>query len=398
MYVDNPPDQSLPPSDTLDLWEIGRQIFAGRRLIALTSIVLGTAGLVYGFIGPRPYIADATLLVSQGGGSGSIASFAAQLGAGAEAMASAFSNDKMSDLMEILQSRTMAERVIDRLHLDREIHGWKYRSDLVKALEKMTFFDPTGPKASEITIEVKAPRAQLAADIANTYVSELKAMLDSMGYDSASRNRKFIESRLLLTKQALDDAEDSLAAFQAKNHIASLPDTVVSAVGSIGKLDSEKISTDVKLKSTEESLNAMKSKIGALQADPNALTELEIKEQSLAAEATALAQAKEDLMRRFQALPPQEVEFAKLQRDVKVQSSVYMTLSSELQTAVIEESKESAAFIPLDKAEVPDHFTAPRKLFFIIGGLLIGALLGVGIVILKGQLAPIWKELRKVAR
>jgi uncharacterized protein involved in exopolysaccharide biosynthesis len=254
----------------------------------------------------------------------------------------------------------------------------------------MTTITPPSLKSKIIGIEVEAQKPQLAAEIANTYVTELKTVLDEIGFSSASKNRKFIEQQLIKTKKDLTKSEEHLANYQTNNRIASLPDTVMTSIKSIGDLEGQKITTEAEIQSTNEAFGLFKAKVQSLQADPNSLTELDIKRKSLIAQRDALSHQREIFLKQLAELPPKGMALARLQRDVQVQNAIYLALSQQYETAIISENKDSDAFIVLDKAVVPDKAIKPSKVKFAIAGLIFGFFIGIIVATMRdlGRLAP----------
>lgn len=370
-----------PEEDEVDILELVRILWQQKSLIIGTAAVTAISAIALTLVVPKVFEAEATVLPTASNDAGAMLSgLAAQLGPAAGMLSGVGGGGKTADLIEILNSRSMAERVIIRTRLAEKISGWKYQSQLISTLRKMV--KVTGPtlKSKLVVVHVEASDPKLSADLANAYVDELKAMLDEIGYDSATKNLRFIKEQLDRTKVELAKAEEALAAFQMNNQLEALPETVVSSMESVSSLEAQRISATVQLKATEETLKELKNKVGTLQADPSAITELELKRNSLATQTTELEKAKEGFVSRLSKLPPKGMELARLKRDVEVQNAVYLALRQQYEARAVTESKESDAFVPLDRAVIPDVASGPRKsvngLWGLIAGLFVGIALG----------------------
>ncbi|MNX62621.1 Tyrosine-protein kinase etk [compost metagenome] len=367
----------LPGEHEFGVSEMLRVLWQRKRFIASTTVIAGMCALAVSFVIPKTYSAEATLLPQPDTGAmGSLAAtIGSQLGAAA-GMLGGMGTNKADELVEILNSRNMTDRVIAKCQLDKELTGWKFRSDLMTKTRKMVKI--TGPtlKNKLVIIKVDAPKAELAARIANTYVAELKGMLDEIGYNQASKDRRFIEAQLAKTKQELAVAEEKLSQYQAKHNIAALPETVGASIKTLSALEAQQIEAEAQLRSVDETLLAMRSGVSALQSDPNLVSELELKRKGISAQKSALNQAKESFIGKISALPPKAMAFARLQRDVQVQNAIYLALSQQFEAAVITESKDSDAFLPLDKADIPERASKPKKKVNTALGLIVGFLLG----------------------
>src|SRR5437899_1868594 len=73
-------------------------------------------------------------------------------------------------------------------------------------------------KSGIITISVTDHSPQRAAALANAYVDELNSRASELSTSSAHRERVFLEERLKVAKQDLDDASNQLAQFSSKHN------------------------------------------------------------------------------------------------------------------------------------------------------------------------------------
>ncbi|MBM4124764.1 MAG: hypothetical protein FJ246_07425, partial [Nitrospira sp.] len=331
---------------------------------------------------PRVYVANATLLPTQAADTGSAfaASLVSQLGPAA-GMFGAIGSGRTGDLVEILGSRTMAQRVIARAGLKGHFKKAKTQSEIVSRLKAMTRISGPSVGSKLIEVKVESQNADLAAEVANAYVSELKLMLDEIGYNAAARNRRFIEGQLEKNRADLLKVEQQLTTFQATNRLASLPETVVASIRAISDLEAQKIGTEVQLQGISETLSAVKSNVFSLQADPKSVVDLEVRKRSLSAQQQALDRARQAFLNKLSGLPPKAMELARLQRDVQVQNAIYLALNQQYQSALINESKDSDSFLPLDRAERPDRPSFPRRGLIIAIGTMIGILLGAALIL-----------------
>lgn len=376
------------PQDELDIISTIGIIWQHKFYIAAITLLTAIVTLSVSLVLPKKYVSEATLLPTSSNDPGAVfaAGLASQLGAvsslGGIGM---LGSDKGVELVEILSSRSMAKRVIAEQQLDQRLSGWSNKNQLISALQKITTITPPSLKNKVIRIRVEAPEPELAADIANGYVSELKGMLDEIGYNQATKNRRFLESQLSSSKLALTKAEENLAQFQTKNRLASLPETIMSSIKSISELEAQQVNTEVQISTAKETQEVLRSKINSLQAEPGRLIDIDIQRKSLAAQKSSLEKARNEFLNKLESLPPKGMELARLQRDVQVRNAIYLALSQQYESAMITESKDSDSFLPLDTADVPYRPSSPRLLVNTAVGLLSGFMLGVLAALLKGR-------------
>lgn len=373
-------------SDDLDFSTLGQIIWRQRALIAGVTSLTACAALGISFVLPKSYTANATLLPNTGTNStGSMAAvLASQLGPAA-GMLGMLGGNATTDLVEVLSSRTMAIRVANQLRVELE-HEFKEnltRAQQVKKLQKMVEVTAPTIKNRVVDISVSASRPDLAANIANAYVDTLKGMLDEIGYSKAAKNLRFVREQLRKAKENLSLSEDKLTQFQSANKLASLPEAIIASMKAIGELEAQQVNTEVQLRSTEESLGEIKSRIETLQVDPKLLLEFQIKKKALTVQGSALGKAKMGFLEKLSSLPPKGMELARLQRDVEVQNAIYLALRQQYETALISENKDSDAFILLDRAEAPEKPSKPQKLVIVLLGMMGGLMTSLMIALLR---------------
>ncbi|MNY41637.1 Tyrosine-protein kinase etk [compost metagenome] len=155
----------------------------------------------------------------------------------------------------------------------------------------------------------------------------------------------------------------------------------MASIRAVSDLEAQRVGAVVQIKGTDEALDEVRTRVGSLQANPSTLAELEIKQKSLAAQETALKEAQKTYLDKLIKLPPKAMALARLQRDVQVHNAIYLALTQQYQTALINESKDSESFLPLDQAEAPIYPTKPRKSTNTILGALLGLATGLSIAI-----------------
>src|SRR5437879_12169304 len=87
-----------------------------------------------------------------------------------------------------------------------------------------------------ISISVTDHTPQRAAALASAYVDQLNTLVSELSTSSAHREREFLEERLKVAKQDLDDASNQLAQFSSKNNTLDIQQegkAILDAAGSI---------------------------------------------------------------------------------------------------------------------------------------------------------------------
>lgn len=112
--------------------------------------------------------------------------------------------------MSLLQSQTIAEKLVDRFDLMR-LYESKYRFEAREDLARNTRI-AAGRKDGLITIEVDDTDPKRSAEIANRYVAELSELVASLAPSEAQQRRRLFEGELKRTSGQLTQAQSALQA------------------------------------------------------------------------------------------------------------------------------------------------------------------------------------------
>ena len=274
--------------------------------------------------------------------------------------------------MEILKSRTAAEYVVKRHNLidyfdadDIFIASDQLKNMLVLSLSKEGIVT--------LSVEVKTgfipmifadtdSTKRFAAAISNTYIEALdKINREKISY-KAKRARLYIEEQLKLTRASLDSAEFKLMNFQQDNNTISLPDQLRSAIESSAEIKAEIIKTEIEIGLLEPNL----------REDNKALLSLRTKLLELQKEYDKFEIGTEDYLVAFDDVPELGMELARLLREVKIQSEVYLLLQQQYYKEKIQENRDLPTIEVLDEAIPPLKASGPRVIFStLLSGIFI---------------------------
>ncbi|HOL55026.1 MAG TPA: GumC family protein, partial [bacterium] len=114
-------------------------------------------------------------------------------------------------------------------------------------------------KENTIEISAEAKDPELAADIANTYISALRDITSKLILSSAQRGKSFLEERLEETEKLLREAETNLKAFQDRHKMVSIDEETKVLVENIANLQAQKESTEIELNTLNTQTNNLQS-------------------------------------------------------------------------------------------------------------------------------------------
>jgi uncharacterized protein involved in exopolysaccharide biosynthesis len=283
--------------------------------------------------------------------------------------------------VSVLKSRTMAQDVVERFALQERYHA-PFLSDAVRRLSGMTTI--TLAKDGVISVRVQETDPQLAAEIANFYVTRLDQMITRFATTEASKQRAFIADRLAETERELRGAEEALRQFQETNKVIALQEQARGAVETAAQLKGEIMASEVQLEvmrkfATEANPEVVKLK-QRIQEMKRHLSDMQYgKGWVLPAENRNPGEPRNEIYIPFAQVPELGIELARLMRDVKVQETVYSLLTQQLEQAKIAEARDMPTVQALDKALPADRKSKPKLRFNVavagITSLFVGILL-----------------------
>ena len=190
-----PPSAKRAVDDEIDLLDYLRVVWRYRWMILALCLIAMSLTVVTSMRKPRQFQSSVTIVPpldilqrESGGALGSLNNslLRQMMDTGAGGIAKMY--------VEILQSREVADTVIDRFHLMDTYEGILYRSNARDRLKGNTTVKTTDGGAVRITVADRDPNRTAA--IANAYVEELDTRNKKLSAGQATSKRIFLENRL----------------------------------------------------------------------------------------------------------------------------------------------------------------------------------------------------------
>jgi len=349
----------------LEYWAVLKR---GLRRILLMTFAVTVLSAGISLILPKTYRAEA-LLMPLGGSKVGVSAVVSQMGLGGLLGGLGGGSSNSIQIMAILKSRTLAERIIEKDDLlpvlfpkkwDAEAKKWKKDAptmeDAVNQLKQfVSFVEDKKDQTILLAAELRDPN--LTANVLNDYIKELAVHINQNTFTMAKKNRIFIEGQLERNKIELLSAGKELTSFYSANKVSNAVPTV---------------DVDVALKKTIDS-----SKGGTFDASLDELQkQLEDVNQQLDAD-TVVKQV------------PQQVylQYLTLRQDLLGKVNVLLTQQYEM--AKIEESKEDLTFQVIDWAKVPIKRFKPQRSRIVITTFVMALILSVFLVFFREYIAKL---------
>ena len=287
-------------------------------------------------------------------------------------------------LTSILKSRTAAQVVVDRFRL-QERYRALYLEDAIKGLQGATKVSVS--REGVISVRVEDADPKVAAQIANFYAEQLDRLVARFGTGEAGRQRVFLTEQLARAKTDLESVEEALRRFQERNRAIALQDQTRGAITAAARLKGEIMASEVQLQvmrnfATEANpeMVALRRRIDEMNRQ---LAQMQYGDDASESQTQTPARDRRDFTVPFPKVPEVGIELARLTRDVKVQETLVMLLTQQVEQVRLAEAKDLPVVQVLDRAVAAERPSRPSlKLNLAVataGSLLLGVLLVLSI-------------------
>src|SRR5437879_5166136 len=117
-----------------------------------------------------------------------------------------------------------------------------------------------------ISISVTDHTPQRAAALASAYVDQLNTLVSELSTSSAHREREFLEERIRVAKQDLDDASNQLAQFSSQNNTLDIQQEGKAMLDAAGTIAGEMIAAQSQLEGLRQIYTDNNSRVRSLNA------------------------------------------------------------------------------------------------------------------------------------
>src|SRR6185437_15378514 len=274
----------------------------------------------------------------------------------------------------ILQSRTVENDLVNTFNL-RKVYGERRWEDARKDLSRRTDISQDR-KSDIITISVTDRDRDRVQRMATAYITELNKVVTNMNTSSAHRERVFLEGRLGQVQQDLESAEKQFSEFASKNTALDIQEQGKAMITAGATLEGQLIAAQTELEGLKQLYTDSNVRVRETQAR---IDELRKQLQKLSGQASNASQPQkqnsETPYPTIRQLPLLGVRYADLYRRMKVEETVFETLTQEYELTKVEEAKETPSVKVLDAPDIPEKKSfPPRSLIVIFGTLLTGML------------------------
>jgi uncharacterized protein involved in exopolysaccharide biosynthesis len=375
------------------------RLFWDRRKFFFRAIAIGLVGsTVLAFLIPKSYTSTTQLMPpdsQSASGMAMMAALAGKAGGGLGSIAEDVLGVKSSGslFIGVLRSETAQNRVVEKFDL-KNVYGKRLMMDARMRLDEDTAISED-KKSGIITISVTDHSPQRATELATAYVDQLNSLVAELSTSAAHRERLFLEERLKVVRQDLDDASVQLAQFSSKNNTLDIQQEGKAMLDAAANLAGQLIAAQSELEGLRQFYTDNNPRVQSLNARVTELRRELEKLSGVNRNGTpnngvpgASGSSTDMPYPSIRNLPLLGVKYADYYRRAKIQETVYELLTEQYELAKVQEAKETPSVKVLDPATIPEKKSFPPRLLI----MFLGTFLAVAVCAVWVLGAKHWQE------
>ncbi|HWB31648.1 MAG TPA: Wzz/FepE/Etk N-terminal domain-containing protein [Acidobacteriaceae bacterium] len=367
----------------VDIVSIVRDLWQGRWMILW--LMAGCAAIATGvaFLLPFKYTSTASFIPPNlGSGSSMASAMAGQLAAfGAGDLLGGVKSP--SELYAgILQSRSIADELIDKNHL-MQIYRAKKRSQAESILGGATAVT-IEPKSSIVTVAVTDRDPKLAQTLANDYMTALEETNGRLALTQASQRARFFGDQLEKEKDALENAEVELKKTQEKSGLIAPSGQTETEIRTIADTQAQIAARQVQLAALRQSATDENPEVIRLKSEISDLEGQMSRMQIGSGKGSPVTIP-------TSKVPELQLDYVRKEREVRYHEALFEILSKQYEAAKLDDERDAPLLQVLDSASYPDTKSSPKRMYYMLGGLVFGFFAGCTWILTREHLRALRK-------
>ena len=361
--------QPIVDEDEINLFDLIAVVLKRKRFIVVYTAVLLVLIFIVLMIMSPVYQGVARLLPPQS--VNSTTEILAQLaGATGLSMGATGAQPTSSTYAGMLTSRTILDAVLDKYNLiefykkDRFLGRWRSytRDDARDTLTDLVDME-ADTTTNIITATINDKNAQRAAAMANTFVDELRKMIQDLSVLEANQRKVFYDREIKKTLDNLTLAEESMKKFQENSGVLLADEQAKAMMDRIAMLEAQIAAKEIQIQvintyatASNPDMKRAVSELAALKDERDKLEAKSVTTQNFPGNVTIPTAQ----------VPELGMEYLRKLRDLKYQQTLWDVLIKQYETARLDETKETPNVQVVDIAIPPEKSAKPKVMLIMV--------------------------------
>lgn len=360
----------------IDLLEVATLLAERKKMIAKVVLIVTLIGTVLAFVWPKTYRSEVSFVLTEGN---SIDLSGGGLLSGLANIKTGGSGISADQALVLMRSTEIQDRIIHKFDLE-EVYGTDIPEALRKKFDDRVEIEDIREGGIGFNSIVALKLAYMGEEPKRVY-DLIQYYFDTLDSTITSLNRKNVEQGYLLVKERLDqnmadmeEAEDSLVAFQSRYGILEVEEQAKAQIGAVADVRTAIVKLDIQINYLEDVLGESSSK----------LTDLKTQKQALERRYQNLIKGSEDgkgpggrnddfdIFQPVEKMPALFAEYLRRYREVMVQEEIYKVLYPQFEQHKLRFEEASSGLLVIDPAVLPTYKYSPKRAYIIIAAFLFG--------------------------
>lgn len=264
--------------------------------------------------------------------------------------------------MGLLGSRPIADAIIEKFGLTGVYHAKDMTAARRSLADNTTI---TSEKSTLIAISVTDTDKKRAADIANAYPEQLRALTKDLAVTEASQRRLFYEQRLKDAKEDLVAAELAFQRIEQQKGLVQLDAQTKALITSLTDLHAQVAAKEVQLQALRSYSTEHNPEVQLLESQ---LTSLQDQTARLEERGGSRASGALDL----EDVAGAGAEYLRAEHELQYRQALFDLLLKQYDAARWDEAKNAAVIQVVERAIPPDRKSAPHRTVIVLIFTLLG--------------------------
>ncbi len=331
-----------------------------RKIIFAVALAAAVVVLAWVIFADAAYRSEALLMPPlEEGSEGLMNAWMAQLNLPSMVVPMSAGSQTAEILVDILQSRRLAEMVIE----GQGLKEWYRTGSMHEAVDNLQ--DATSVEASStgmIFLKVTDRNPEMALKIASAYISGLDSLNHLLQFTRAGSTMAFVGQQLDKYRSLLGEARRKIAAFQSENGIIDFDEQIRGTIDVAAGLKARAVLAEIELDLLKDFATRDALELKRKEAEFNSLTG---QLRNIASGDSSAA-----VFIPLSRMPGLYQEYASLQRDLVVDETVYSFLLQRYEESGIDRARNTPSVQVVDIPDLPDRRAGlPRWAVVLLAGM-----------------------------
>ncbi len=378
------------------LWKRKWLIIAITGLVAFGSLAYALGSLLLppdkSYL-PNVYTPKATMLITSGTSSSlsSLLSSSGLSGVASMAGVSAGGNPNQQLAKVLATSNTTLDRLNDKFNFSEHYMMKDPKVGEIRKAISNSLQATIDEKSNIFTISFTDKDPAFAKQVVDETVNILSGRFAELSGSRAIQQKVLLEKRLADVEAAINDLEAQVKEFQKKYGVVQVEALATEQITILARLRSELILKEMEIENYKKVARINDPMLTQLNNERDALL-AKIKEIETGSGSGS------KVMPSQQQLPTIAFEYAKLERDLAVQTELFKILTQQYEVAKLNAEGQEPIFQIIEMAEVPDLKSGPSRSMICIVATLAAFFVSILLVFVFESISKIRRDPEAVAR